>query len=82
MREMFWDISVDSLLSPALEIKFPRKAHGETWLQLYPVAALTFIFRPLHFKFKFSYEVLVNPVVYAARLSMILWAGTSKFFCR
>lgn len=46
-REMFWDISVDSLLSPALEIKFPRKAHGETWLKLYPVAALAFIFRPL-----------------------------------
>jgi len=34
-REMFWDVSVDSLLSPGLKIKFLRNALGETWLRLY-----------------------------------------------
>lgn len=63
---MFWDVSVDSLLSAALEIKFPRNAHGETWLRLYPVAALASIFRALDFKFKVSQEVFINHVVYAA----------------
>lgn len=82
MREMFWDVSVDSLLSPALEIKFPRNAHGEIWLRLYQVAASDSIFRPLDFEFKVSQEVFVNHVVYAARLSITLWAETSKSFCR
>jgi len=69
---MFWDVSVGSLLSPTLEIKFARNAHGETCLRLYPVAASASIFRPLDFKFKVSQEVFVNHVVYAARLSITL----------
>lgn len=62
MREMFWDASLDSLLSAGLEIKFPRNAHEEMWLRLYQVAASASIFRLLDFKFKVSKEVFVNHV--------------------
>lgn len=82
MIEMFWDVSLDSLLSAGLEIKFPRNAHGEMWLRLYQVAASASIFRPLDFKFKVSKEVFVNHGFYSSRLSVTLWAQTNKSFCR
>lgn len=60
---MFWGLSVDSLLTPGLKIKFLRNAFWEMWLRLYPIAASTSIFKPLDFKFKVSKEVKCLSIV-------------------